>query len=156
MPTTCNHHIALRVADVERASDFYVEAFGAERSLDEPMRIEGEVAAMTVGGPPETKLAIQMLEFPDGGSVELFEFGEPAHPTGPVEAWKAAQMHFAIQVDDVDAALAKALAAGGEQIWPEVLEMGPLRIVYIEDRDGNVLELINSSMAEMVAFLRES
>lgn len=155
MPTTSNHHVALRVADVERAADFYAEVFGAARSLDAPMRIEGEVAAMTVAGPAETKLTIQMLEFPDGGSVELFEFGEPAHPTGPVDAWRAAQMHFAVQVDDVDETLARALAAGATQVWPEVLEMGPLRIVYIADGDGNVIELINSSMAEMVAFLRE-
>jgi catechol 2,3-dioxygenase-like lactoylglutathione lyase family enzyme len=156
MPTTSNHHVALRVADVERASDFYVEVFGAARSLDEPMYIEGEVAEMTVSGPAGTKLTIQMLEFPDGGSVELFEFGEPVHPTAPIDAWRAAQMHFAIQVDDVEGTLAKALAAGAEQVWPEVLEMGPLRIVYIQDGDGNVIELINSSMGEMVTFLRES
>lgn len=152
MPTS-NHHIALRVADAERAADFYEAAFGAKRSLEETVMIEGELAETTVGGPKGTKFRLAIVEFPDGGSAELFEFVEPARPTRPIDAWEGNVMHFAVQVDDVDAALERALAAGGKQIWPEVLDMSGLRIMYIHDLDGNVVELIDGTMADVVEML---
>jgi catechol 2,3-dioxygenase-like lactoylglutathione lyase family enzyme len=153
MPASCNHHIALRVADVDRAVAFYRAAFGVTPLLAETMEIDGEVAEMTVNGPPGTKLAIQMLTFPAGGAVELFAFAEPSRPNLPIDPWEANLMHFAVQVEDVEEALGKAVAAGAEQIWPEVLEMDPLRIVYIRDLDGNVIELINESMETMAGVL---
>ena len=153
MSAAATHHVALRVSDLQRATDFYLAVFGAERSLDEPMAIEGEVAEMTVNGPAGTKMGIEMLAFPGGGAVELFRFEQPAYPTGPAKPWETGLMHFAVQVDDVDATLERALAAGAEKFWPEVYELGSLRITYILDPDGNVVELIDGSMAEMTAHI---
>lgn len=155
MASTSNHHLAIRVDDVEKAADFYENAFGANRMM-QSFVVEGDLGEMVAVGPKGTSMTILPIEFPDGGAMELFNFAEPAHPTKPIDAWQGTLMHFAIQVEDTDAALAAAEAAGGKRIWPEVLEMGPLRIVYIHDLDGNVIEIIDGTMADVIALTKDA
>jgi catechol 2,3-dioxygenase-like lactoylglutathione lyase family enzyme len=155
MASTSNHHLAIRVDDVEKAADFYATAFGANRMM-QSFVVEGDLGEMVAVGPKGTSMTILPIEFPDGGAMELFNFSEPAHPTKPIDAWQGTLMHFAIQVEDTDAALEQAEAAGGKRIWPEVLEMGPLRIVYIHDLDGNVIEIIDGTMADVITLTKEA
>jgi catechol 2,3-dioxygenase-like lactoylglutathione lyase family enzyme len=153
MPTTSNHHVAVRVADLEQSAKFYEAAFGATRAIDSFV-VDGDFGAMIAAGPKGTSMRILPIEFPDGGAIELFNFEEPQRPTAPIDAWEGTLMHFAIQVDDTDATLEKIEAAGGKRIWPEVLEMGKLRLVYVHDLDGNVVEVLDGSMDEVIELIR--
>jgi catechol 2,3-dioxygenase-like lactoylglutathione lyase family enzyme len=150
---SASHHLALRVADIERASRFYVEAFGA-RVLTAPYRRYGPEAETTWGGLGGVDYLVSHLAI-GAGAVELFEFRSPADlPPAPPLDPAAGLLHFGIRVDDVDDALAAVERAGGRRLWPEVRRMGPgVSVVYVADPDDNVIELSDAgieSIAELV------
>ena len=87
------HHVALKAADFESALEFYTKGLGMK--------------FYTSWGEGASKIA--MLDLGDGGILELFAGGEnyTAAPAGYI--------HFALRVDDVDAAYARALEAGARE-----------------------------------------
>ena len=147
MPTTVNHHVGLRVTDIDRAARFYIEAFGA-RYKALPFTIEGDFAEVVMDGPAGVAFKVCMLDF-DDGTIELFEFVNPVHPAETVHPTRGNIIHFGIQVDDVPAALQSVEAAGGKRLWPDVNPWGTAKVVYVLDPDGNILELIDHSMDEI-------
>jgi len=80
----------------------------------------------------------------DGPTLEIFGYDEMvARPTPVVN--EPGFGHLAFLVDDVDAALAAVLSAGGGAVGrvatTEVKGVGFLRVVYARDPEGNILEL---------------
>ena len=143
---TVIHHAGLRVSDAERASEFYC-ALGGER-LTRPVLLEGRGAEQVVGvdGAP---LRIAMIGF-GPSALELFEVLDPAPD------WARAPVvgtipHVCLQVDDVDAALARAEELGGRRLWPKVDRLGATRAIYLTDPDGNDLELLDVPVSEIAA-----
>jgi glyoxylase I family protein len=149
------HHVAVRVSDIERATRFYVEGLdGRVRTLPHPH--EGAFASIVMGGTPDARFKVNHIDIP-AGCVELFEFLEPVKPTGTFSPPDAAQLHFAIEVEDVAAALAQVEAAGGRRYWPEIADIGGGHsAIYVTDPDGNVIELIDVSPDDLIAHLIES
>jgi len=86
------HHVALRAADFENAYKFYTEGLGLE--------------LYSTWGEGNGRIA--MLDLGDGGILELFAGG-----TEEAEA-NQRYIHFAVKVDDVDAAYAAAIKAGAK------------------------------------------
>ena len=148
MPVFADHHVALRVADIERATRFYVDALGG-RALTAPFLRTGPDIEESMSGPPGLQVKIVPVAF-DRGCVELFEFVEPAVPIPRAEQYERATMHMCFQVDDVAEALRRVEAAGGRRRWP-IRSRGAFNVVYCDDPDGHVFELIDASMAEVVA-----
>jgi catechol 2,3-dioxygenase-like lactoylglutathione lyase family enzyme len=143
MPATANHHVALRVEDINRGIQFYVDAFDAE-VLTLPFPIEGEFAEVVAEGPAGVHWRTAILAVGDGG-VELFEFEEPKKPIDPTHMTEGNLLHFCIQVDDVAAALARVEEAGGRRLWPEVVDLDDqTQVIYVADPDQNVIEVINA------------
>jgi catechol 2,3-dioxygenase-like lactoylglutathione lyase family enzyme len=142
---SAHHHVALRVADMDRAVRFYREAFGA-RQVTLPFLIEGAFAEM-IWGPKGSRVKGCMLGF-DEGVVELFEFLSEPEPTGRLEQREATLMHFALKVDDVHDAVAKVRGAGGDALFP-VTPWGDIEFVYCKDPDGNVIELTQADMGHL-------
>jgi len=139
-----NQHVAVTVTDIDRAGSFYAEAFDAEW-LWEPRLMEGEEAART-GIAPAFRCG--MIGFSEA-CLELFELlgtERPAPTSVP---------HFALQVDDVDAALARIEAAGGTRLWPRPNVIGKIRVIYTADPDGNVIELLDANLADLVSTIRQ-
>jgi glyoxylase I family protein len=147
------HHVAVRVSDIDRATRFYVEAFdGLVRTR--PGLREGPFAEMVMGGTPGARFNVNHIDVPGAGTVELFEFLEPVEETGGVPPATAAQLHFALQVEDIAAALERVEAADGRRYWPEIVEIGGgHHAIYVTDPDGNVIELIDVSPDDLVAQL---
>ncbi|MGW4487778.1 VOC family protein [Amycolatopsis sp. NPDC004368] len=146
------HHLGVRVAELEKSVAFY-RALGAEPLTPAfPLGRGGVALAMNTGR--ETVARVVLLEFPDGSGIELFEFGDPA-PAWCAETDPAARLpHLGIRVADVDAALARAEEAGGRRLWDEPKQWGPVRVVYLRDPDGTVLELLDGpvrAVADVVA-----
>ena len=85
------HHVALKTADLDASIAFY-EKLGMK--------------FYTSWGEGDGRIA--MLDFGDGGILELFAGGNAD------EQQNAKYIHFALKVDDVDAAYAKAIEAGAK------------------------------------------
>lgn len=118
------HHIALRCANIEKSLDMY-KALG----MKEIVRWgEGE------------KLIV-MLDVGDGGRIELFANGSDEYSV------KGKWNHFALRVDDVDAAYQTALNAGFQPlILPKVVPLDSqpekisINVAFVTGPDGEELE----------------
>ena len=63
---------------------------------------------------------------------------------GPIAALRAGVPHTAWTVDDLDAAHARAVEAGGRSVWtPRYTPEPGLRIAFVADPDGNLVELLS-------------
>jgi len=134
-----NQHVGIRVEDLESAGRFYMEAFEG-KWLWEPILFDGQEADDLQIAP---SFRCGMMGLPNG-CVELFELigVEPTdRPLVP---------HFALQVNDVDEALARMEKAGGKRLWPEPTMIGEMRVVYATDPDGNVIELLDRDLSGLV------
>jgi catechol 2,3-dioxygenase-like lactoylglutathione lyase family enzyme len=155
MAASVNHHIGLRVADLERSARFYQDAFGA-RMTTQPMTYGPPDAGEILAGPPELTFRVCHLGF-DDGTIELFELGEPHQATEPIPATSGGIIHYAIEVDDVPAALERVERAGGRRLWTDLRDVGASgKVIYATDPDGHVLELIDLSIGDLVDVINEA
>ncbi len=148
---TVTHHVALRVADLERATRFYVEALGATPAF--VMAIEGDFARSILPAPPGTAGRAGFLTFDGGGAIELFELA-PAPDVPAADQISDAIMHICLQVDDVHAVLQSVEALGGRRRFPP-RPFATHHFVYAEDPDGHIIELLDASIEECVALQGE-
>jgi catechol 2,3-dioxygenase-like lactoylglutathione lyase family enzyme len=62
----------------------------------------------------------------------------------PIAALRAGVPHTAWTVDDLDAAHARAVEAGGRSVWtPRDTPEPGLRIAFVADPDGNLVEMLS-------------
>jgi len=128
-------HIGITVPDLDAATRFFVDALEAVPVYDMSDIGEDVFAGAdftpSLGVPQGTRLRnVRFLRFPHGPTLELFHYEppdqRPAHRPSDIGV-----QHIALFVDDIDAAGARILAAGGE-----LLE-GPSPMVFKEAGDGN-------------------
>jgi catechol 2,3-dioxygenase-like lactoylglutathione lyase family enzyme len=152
-PPRAFHHIGIPVPDLAAATRFVTEAFGAAVLFTAP------------GGDPMTAETAARLNLPEGdrllgmsmlragGSfIELFAFDPPS--PAPLAPWNRGGVHIAFAVNDLDAALARAVAAGGRACSGINLARSPgfegLRWVYVEAPWGQTFELVDDSAAPAI------
>jgi catechol 2,3-dioxygenase-like lactoylglutathione lyase family enzyme len=142
-------HVGVTVPDLEAATRFFAEAFGAETLYDTLPRHEGPKGGVEgrLGVPPGTRqLAIRMLRLPYGPGLELFEFDGPRQ-AGPALPSDLGWQHLAFYVEDLEEAAERLEEAGGTLLeGPHPLpgpEAGPRnRFVYARTPWGSTLELL--------------
>lgn len=140
-------HVAVRVSDIDRAARFYLEVFEG-RWLTLPFTISGPELEPLFGNHEGLRLRVCLLGF-DRGCVELFEFLEPRLPPRTIDPARDNIVHWCFQVDDVEATVVRVEAAGGRTVHP-VMDWGGSSFVYCADPDGNVFELVESTVADTV------
>jgi catechol 2,3-dioxygenase-like lactoylglutathione lyase family enzyme len=150
MRATAHHHCGLRVTDIDRAARFYIEAFDGH-FLATPFELSGDFAETVMEGPEGVTFKVCMVGFADDSLVELFQFIDPAHPVEVVHPTRGNIIHYGVQVDDVDEALARVEKAGGRRIWPEVSPWGTAKVIYVKDPDENIIEITDASMETIIA-----
>jgi glyoxylase I family protein len=106
------HHVSINVADVDAALAFYVDVLGLSPRGDRPDFAFGG-AWLDAGGQ----------------QVHLIE-AEPPSPLG---------QHFALQVEDLDAAVAELRARAVDVTDPK--PVGSSRQAFLTDPSGNLVEL---------------
>jgi catechol 2,3-dioxygenase-like lactoylglutathione lyase family enzyme len=138
-------HAGITVSDLDRSLEFYCGKLGFElawrRLYEEP-----EIARI-VGVPEATGFDIAMLELPGGDlQVELLEYKGCERRSGSARPCDWGSGHFALFVDDIQAAY-DALAAQGVRFrsdGPVEMSAGANRggkSLYSLDPDGYVIEL---------------
>ena len=124
------HHAGLPVRDLERAIRWYADVLGLEHTVTAQVPEGVEIAFVVDEG---------------GAGVELFALEASAAEAwdGPISALRRGHGHVAFTVDDLDAAFAFAVDAGGRAVWaPRPSPKPGQRIAFVADPDGNLVELM--------------
>ncbi|MEE9095933.1 VOC family protein [Pseudarthrobacter phenanthrenivorans] len=141
-------HIGITVPDLEQATDFFVDAFGAEKiydMLDEPLA--GPAVEAGLGIPQGARIeAIRMLRLGDGPNLELFTYSGAAQRE-PVVPSDYGLQHFCVYVDDIEEASTRLEKAGGQLLSaPGDLPGGDAgegnRYLYARTPWGSTVELV--------------
>ncbi|ETK34747.1 VOC family protein [Microbispora sp. ATCC PTA-5024] len=126
-------HVGLSVADLDRQCRFYIEAFG----FHEEYRTEI----------PDAGIRMALLAGAGRTGIELTERAGSAsrHFADPVEAaGTQGYFHWALTVDDLDAAVATAVACGARPVSAPAPARRPgIRFAYLADPEGNLVELLH-------------
>jgi catechol 2,3-dioxygenase-like lactoylglutathione lyase family enzyme len=140
-------HTNIVARDWERLAAFYERVFGCV-----PVGPTRDLAGTWLDqatGIPGVRIRGRHLRLPGHGAggptLEIFSY-EPATPGGPASLPNRPGLgHLAFAVDDVDAACAAVVGAGGSLVGRaasgEVEGAGALRFAYVRDPEGNVIEL---------------
>ena len=119
------HHVALRTTDLEKSLEFY-KGLGMK-----------EICRWGQG-----PMEIVMLDIGDGGRLEIFANRGVDYPA------EGRWQHFAVSVEDVEAAFELALSLGAKpNILPKIAELDDakpapmaIQVAFVEGPDGELLE----------------
>src|SRR5947209_6596331 len=122
------HHTGVLVSDIDRAAAFYIEALDAHW-LFRPATSEGEGARYVLGGEEDVAFKFCHLGF-RRGAIELMQFlrGAPEWARNPQ---RGRLPHFALLAEDFDATLERVRECGGSWLWPEPVDWGGAKVMYI-------------------------
>jgi predicted enzyme related to lactoylglutathione lyase len=139
-------HCSHRVADVERAVAFYRDAFGGEPA-SAPVPISAGIVRSLFGF-PDTTARVVMVRF-EGCAVELLELtGDAAPPLPrPTGVWP----HFALCVDDIEAAFAAVEPAGGTILCPVTAPSSSGALFFCADPDDQPIEVMTYTVEDSIA-----
>ncbi len=141
-------HTNLIAADWRQLADFYIELFGCE--VVPPERDFSGKALESLTSLAGAHLRGAHLRLPgygeDGPTLELFNYADLAEKL-PSAVNRPGFGHIAFAVDDVHAAQAAVLAAGGKAVG-EVVTLttatgGRVTLCYVTDPEDNIIELQN-------------
>ena len=124
MSKTSLYYVKLMVGDAEALAPFYRDVFGMKeiRRIHQPEHVRPHLEIYLSAAPTEQLCLMEYI-------------GKPAPQPG--------EARVAFSVENVDAAVATALAGGGSIILPaETLEAHNFRWATIADPEGHVLELM--------------
>jgi catechol 2,3-dioxygenase-like lactoylglutathione lyase family enzyme len=124
------HHVALRTTDLNKTLEFY-KGLGMK-----------EIVRWG-----EEQMEIVMLDIGDGGRLEVFANRGVDYPA------EGRWQHFAIAVEDVEAAFELALSLGAKpNIFPKTVPLNDakpdpitIQVAFVEGPDGELLEFFKQT-----------
>ncbi|MHB8898731.1 MAG: VOC family protein [Thermoguttaceae bacterium] len=141
-------HVNIVVRDLPRMTAFYRDALGLRVTRQVTIRGDWIEAITRLSG---VEADVVYLEPPAGPPLELIAYRSPqgSRPESLEKPNTLGLRHLAFLVDDIDAALEAARAAGAEVLAPvQVVPTGQVEfgtrqkwIAYCLDPEGNLLEL---------------
>jgi len=144
------HHVGLTVPNLVEARRFLIEALGCVELFNTPPAHLPDTAARALNVAPG--VALQGISMLRSGNIliELFEYAGAASGKPPQNQAPGAA-HIALDVPDIEAAVAAVTAAGGSLCSPVNLARSPgfegLRWVYITAPWGQTFELVDTTGA---------
>jgi lactoylglutathione lyase len=146
IPITGVHHFSITCADADRSVAFYRDLFGMELVSDREIPPGGFTERVT--GVPGARVRIVHLHG-YGVNFELLQYVEPGGERRARRPNDAGSAHLCFTTRDMDAAVAALREAGvpfrSAGGVAHAVEGGPNdggRCVYVEDPDGNAVELV--------------
>jgi catechol 2,3-dioxygenase-like lactoylglutathione lyase family enzyme len=135
-------HVGLCVADLEASLRFYCDGLGfaaAERYELDSDTVPGLDRALEAGS--HVTVVSQFIRH-GSFAIELLHYSDPApHGTPSSSRAELGYTHLALHVDDLDAAVARVVAAGGTVLETTRASLG-IELVFLTDPDGNRVELL--------------
>lgn len=124
------HHIAIRARDYEASKEFYTEGLNA-RCYAQWKHPKGFMACM--------------MELNGGGIIEMLGSGGEPLPEN-FEDRSGCYIHLALEVDDVEAAVAQAIRHGGLQKGDikDSEVPSPMHIGTVYGPSGEIIEFLRS------------
>ena len=136
------HHPSITTNDMDRALGFYRDLLGFKEIFAFGWESGTEMAAMAGGitGIPDSTARAVVLRA-GNAFLEIFEYSTPASQRTDDRALSNQGFsHVCFDSDDVIADHAR-LSAAGVVFNAEPADVGPMRIAYCRDPDGNFVEL---------------
>lgn len=147
-------HIGITVPDLDKATKFFQDAFGAKvlyDMLDAPL--SGALIEDALDVPKGTVLeAIRMMQLGQSCSLELFSYSH-VEQRKPVIPSDYGLQHFCVYVEDIDAAKAKFEKAGGK-CFGEPMDLPGAdagagnKFLYCRAPWGTIIELVTWPSAQ--------
>lgn len=139
---TSVNHTGFVVSDLEKSVAFYRDVIGLE--LERNLEREGEPISHLLGY-ENTHIKGAMLRSPDGNHLELIQYINPEASDRPTEERASlGASHLAFNVERLEETFDQLIRNGAKQLNPPT-QMEPGRMVcYLQDPDGNWIELIES------------
>jgi catechol 2,3-dioxygenase-like lactoylglutathione lyase family enzyme len=149
IPTARNiDHVGYTVADLDAATDFFVEVVGAELLYREgPVRLPASFMHHQLAAP--TAVATRaVLRLGPTDNLQLFQYDAPSTATRRPRNSDIGGHHLAFRVDDVDRATAYLRGQPGVEVLdePQTVVTGPIagdRWVYFVSPFGLAMEVLN-------------
>ena len=127
-------HVSVSVADLDAQVAWYQQALGFANVVERYELPEPPVRTAILQAAPGIR--IELIE--RRGSERTGEYSDPLDMTR-----SQGYGHWAVDVDDLDAAFAWLLDAGATEVWPPADAVAPgARFGYVKDPEGNLIELI--------------
>jgi catechol 2,3-dioxygenase-like lactoylglutathione lyase family enzyme len=130
------HHTCLSVADLEATADWYQRVLGFETERAFQVPSGARVAWLASPGGARVELTER-----DGG-VAGNQWNDP-----PKSLETRGITHLAFEVDDLEAAFGAAVASGADAVWGPRDGIGGLRMAFVHDNEGNLVELLTLTTA---------
>jgi catechol 2,3-dioxygenase-like lactoylglutathione lyase family enzyme len=137
-------HTGITVSDLDRSIRFYRDLLGCE--VSKPVRAEGPFFE-AVTGVAGCQIDVAFARVP-GHVIELLCYASPKNqPASTLRASNPGFMHVCLKVQNIEQVVQAVRSAGFEPLGAiQTAEGGPvegLKVVYVRDPDGVVLELID-------------
>jgi catechol 2,3-dioxygenase-like lactoylglutathione lyase family enzyme len=141
-------HIAVTVSSLERSLPFYTEVLGLTEV--ERHRLEGETIS-TMAGKHGVIMQVVRLAAPDTPNilVDLQQYIGPKGDVSNAALGMANHSHFCFGVKDLESAYRQLRAKGVEFVSAPVTfdlgeewDYGAVKVVFLKDPDGFILELV--------------
>ena len=149
------NHTGFVVSDMERSRAFYRDLLGLQEERDQIL--EGEFISELVGY-PDARLHIVYLGPGDmRHSVELIQYlNPPGDAVTLPQRHQVGATHLGVIVDDLDAFYQELSAKGVRFVSPPAVRPGAVypmarKGCYMQDPDGNWLELLERPLADAAA-----
>ena len=135
-------HLGMTVRDTRKTLDFYCNILGAKMLWEAGEPQQGSQTEM-IFGLPGARVLVSGVEL-HGVVIEFFQFLQPQidetsfHDDFYSGGWK----HLALKVVDIETEAARLKAKGVHFRFPIQTLPGGTRMIYFDDPDGIMLELI--------------
>jgi len=136
------HHPSLTTGDLDRALGFYRDLLGFEPVFEFGWDAGTEMSDFAAGITGiERSTARAVLLKAGNAFLEIFEYSAPASRRGDDRALSDQGFaHVCLDVDDARAEHER-LSQAGISFVSEPIDVGPMRIAYCRDPDGNFVEI---------------
>jgi catechol 2,3-dioxygenase-like lactoylglutathione lyase family enzyme len=139
-------HIAVGVADMDRALRFYRDVLGLRVADDRVQEFP------SFDGGEQVRRRAVFLRWQEGPDASLLILDQrlPGPASGaPLSLFQLGTHHFSFWVDDADAVMQRARAAGFPVTYPHVADThdygepagGKVRSAFLQDADGNFVQV---------------
>jgi len=135
-------HTGFVVRDLDKSAAFYRDVIGLKvaRSVER----EGRPISQVLGY-PNTHIKAALLNMGDGHLLELVQYVHPSGAERPTQERNTlGASHLAFKVDNIEQTFKHLTTHGAQKMNPPV-EVAPGRkVCYLQDPDGNWIELIEA------------